>query len=355
MRMAPLLPEVVVTNLHRRYTGVSATVQALVPWQRQQQELVVWDWGQLGLGGEIGFLSLLRWGWSRPRRGRWRIWHARRDIEILIGLLLRSLLRQPWRVVFTSAAPKTPGWWLLQLIRRCDAVIATSPRSAAFLERCDAVIFHGVDCDQFRPAADRQALLPDVGLAGQQVIASFGRIRPSKGTDLFVDALLTLLPHFPGWVGVITGLCQQHELPYLEAMQQKIAAAGLQHRIFFVGDLEPADIRSWYQRTSICVAASRREGFGLTPLEAMASGCVPVTSQAGAWPWIIRPEFGVMTETGELESLISALQSLMVDPIRVASMAGEARSVVSDKYSVDREALLINALYANIATRGASR
>lgn len=62
-----------------------------------------------------------------------------------------------------------------------------------------------------------------------------------------------------------------------------------------------------------------------------------------------------MTETGELESLISALQSLMVDPIRVASMAGEARSVVSDKYSVDREALLINALYANIATRGASR
>lgn len=355
MWMAPLLPEVVVTNLHRRYTGVSATVQALVPWQRQQQELVLWDWGQLGLGGEIGFLSLLRWGWSRPRRGRWRIWHARRDIEILIGLLLRSLLRQPWRVVFTSAAPKTPGWWLRHLIRRCDAVIATSPRSAAFLERCDAVIFHGVDCDQFRPAADRQALLADVGMAGQRVIASFGRIRPSKGTDLFVDALLTLLPHFPDWVGVITGLCQQHELPYLEAMQQKIAAAGLQQRIHFVGDLGIADIRSWYQRTSICVAASRREGFGLTPLEAMASECVPVTSQAGAWPWIIRPEFGVMTETGELDGLISALQSLMADPIRVAAMAAEARRVAGDKYSVGREASLVNALYASIATGGASR
>ena len=354
-----MLPDVVVTNLHWRYTGVSATVKALVPHQRQQFDVAVWDWGGLGLnhgaGGEVHLAQLLRWGWTAPRVGRWRIWHARRDNEILIGLLLRSLLRQPWRVVFTSAAPKRPGWWLRQLILRCDAVIAASPRSAEFLERFDAVIFHGVDCAQFHPAADRQALLADVGLAGQQVIASFGRIRPSKGTDLFVDALLTLLPHFPDWVGVITGLCQQNELPYLEAMQQKIAAAGLQQRIYFVGDLEPADIRSWYQRTSICVAASRREGFGLTPLEAMASGCVPVTSQAGAWPWIIRPEFGAMTETGELQSLISALQSLMVDPIRVVSMAAQARIVASNKYSVDREALLVNALYASIATNGASR
>jgi mannosyltransferase len=325
-----------------------------VPWQRQQQELVVWDWGQLGLGGEIGFWSLLRWGWGRPRRGRWRIWHARRDIEILIGLLLRSLLRQPWRVVFTSAAPKRPGWWLRQLIRRCDAVIATSPRSAAFLERCDAVIFHGVDCEQFYPAADREAVLADVGLAGQQVIASFGRIRPSKGTDLFVDALLTVLPRFPDWTAVITGLCQQRDLPYLKVIQQQIAASGLQQRIHFVGDLGSADIRRWYQRASICVAASRCEGFGLTPLEAMASGCVPITSQAGAWPWIIRPEFGVMTESGEREGMITALQSLMADPIRLAAMAAEATSVARNKYSVDREAALINALYAKIAGNGAS-
>jgi mannosyltransferase len=343
-----VLSEVVVTNLHRRYTGVSATVKALVPWQRQQLDVAVWDWGRLGLGGEIGVWQLLRFGWSRPPGGQRRIWHARRDIEILCALALRSLLRQPWSVVFTSAAPKRPGWWLRQLIRRCDAVIATSPSSAAFLERCDAVIPHGVDCELFQPAQDREAALAEVGLAGQQVIASFGRIRPSKGTDLVVEALLRLLPGAPGWVGVITGLCQRRDQPYLAALQQRIAAAGLAERIRFTGDLTPPQIRRWYQRASICVAASRREGFGLTPLEAMASGCVPVASGAGAWPWIIRPAFGVLVETGEIEPLIATLGALIADSGQLATMATEARRAAVRDCSIQREVDQIHALYARL-------
>lgn len=348
-----MLPDVVVTNLHRRYTGVSATVKALVPHQRRQLDVAVWDWGGLGLGagpgGELGLWQLLRWGWSRPRAGRWRIWHARRDNELLIGLLLRSVLRQPWTVVFTSAAPKRPGWWLRRLLRRCDAVIATSPRSAEFLERCDAVIFHGVDCELFQPPADRQAALAEVGLAGQRVIASFGRIRPSKGTDLVVEALIQLLPHYPGWTGVITGLCQSQDQPFLDRLVKRIAAAGLAERILFVGDLEPEAIRRWYQRASICVAASRREGFGLTPLEAMASGCVPVTSQAGAWPWIVRPEVGVLFETDQLASLIASLESLLADPDQLNGMALAARERVSNHFSILSEAELINALYGKLS------
>ena len=343
-----VLPQVVVTNLHRRYTGVSATVKALVPHQRQQLDLAVWDWGSLGLGGEIGLVDLLRWGWSKPPSGSWRVWHARRDNEILIGLVLRSLLRQPWRVVFTSAAPKRPGWWLRQLIHRCDAVITTSPRSAAFLERCDAVIFHGVDCELFRPAEDRQQALVEVGLEGQQVIACFGRIRPSKGTDLVADALIELLPRHPHWVGVITGLCQGRDQSFLEVMQRRIAAAGLEGRIRFVGDLSVAEIRRWYQRASICVAASRREGFGLTPLEAMASGCVPVTSQAGAWPWILRPEFGVLLATAQVAPLVNALEPLLLDQWRLSEMAATARKVAFKEFSIDRESEHVNALYGKL-------
>lgn len=344
-----LIPEVVVTNLHRRYTGVSATVKALVPHQRQQLGLSVWDWGRLGLDGNTDLWQLLRWGWTAPPRGRWRIWHARRDTELLIGLLLRSWLRQPWKVVFTSAAPKRPGWWLRQLIRRCDAVIATSPRSAKFLDRCEAVIFHGVDCQAFQPPSDRQAALAEVGLAGYQVIASFGRIRLSKGTDLFVQALIQVLPRHPEWVGVITGLCQSRDQVFLDGLLQQIAAAGLEERIRFVGDLEPAEIKRWYQRASICVAASRREGFGLTPLEAMASGCVPVTSGAGAWPWIIQSEVGILVNPAHSGSLADALEGLLSCPSQVDKRAVKARCLAEKAFSIQRESNLINALYAELA------
>jgi mannosyltransferase len=344
-----LLPDVVVTNLHRRYTGVSATVQALVPHQRQQFDVAVWDWGGLGLddgaGGELNLGQLLRWGWTAPRGGRWRIWHARRDNEILIGLLLRSLLRQPWKVVFTSAAPKRPGWWLRHLLRHCDAVIATSPRSAEFLDRCDAVIFHGVDCQVFQPPADRQAALAEVGLAGKQVIASFGRIRPSKGTDLFVEVLIQLLPRHSGWMGVVTGLCQRRDQPFLDSLKQRIFAAGLEQRIWFVGDLEPAEIRRWYQRASICVAASRREGFGLTPLEAMASGCVPVTSTAGAWPWIIQQDFGCAIEMAQPAPLFACLDAMVGDAVRINQMASAARSIAVAAHSIQHEVDSIHQLY----------
>jgi mannosyltransferase len=346
--LLPLIPSVVVTNLHRRFTGVSATVKALVPHQRRQLDLAVWDWGCLKLGGEVGLLQLLRWGWSPPRIGSWRIWHARRDNELLVGLLLRSLLRQPWKVVFTSAAPKRPGWGLRQLLRRCDAVIATSPRSAEFLERCDAVIFHGVDCQLFQPPADRQDALAEVGLGGQKVIASFGRIRPSKGSDLVVQALIELLPNYPGWVGVITGLCQSRDQSFFDELIERIRTAGLADRIRFVGDLDSIAIRRWYQRASICVAASRREGFGLTPLEAMASGCVPITSEVGAWPWIIRPEFGIMVKTGEVAPLINALREVIEDAPRLDQMAEHARYYAMLAHTIDHEVQMLNDLYQRL-------
>ncbi|NDC16207.1 MAG: glycosyltransferase family 1 protein, partial [Synechococcaceae bacterium WB9_2_170] len=80
------MPEVVVPNFHRRYTGVSATVQALVPYQRRYLSIGLWDWGNLPIPAQFCWPNLWIHGWSKPAHGRYRIWHARRDLEILVGL-----------------------------------------------------------------------------------------------------------------------------------------------------------------------------------------------------------------------------------------------------------------------------
>jgi mannosyltransferase len=359
--MTQVLPPVVVANLHRRYTGVSATVRALLPLQRRTLAIGLLDTGQLGLPAAMGWRDLLRQGWKRPAGHRWRVWHARRDGEILVGLLLRSVLRQPWRLLFTSAAPKPPGPALRWLIRRCNGVIATSERSAAFLPPgcVTATIHHGVDTAFYSPGGAQPprhaeppgVLLPLLGGgegAHLRLIGCFGRLRSSKGTDLVVEALIAVLPERPGYGAFFTGLVQPADRPFLERLQQRIAAAGLGKRIRFLGDLDRDTVRDCYRCTSLCVAASRREGFGLTPLEAMACGCAVLTSQAGVWPELIDGEVGRRFDTGSAASLTRQLRWLLDHPEELEAMGLRARQRAMSRHSLQAEAEAINAVYASL-------
>jgi mannosyltransferase len=337
------LADVVVVNFHRRYTGVSATIQALVPCQRRSRQIGLWDWGNLPLPPQFRWIDLLSHGWEMPLGGRYRIWHARRDLEIVMGLVLKHGFRQPWKVVFTSAAPKRPGVWLRWLLGVCDAVIATSERSAAFLPRCTTVIHHGVDTHFYCPG-ERSTGIPQ----NSYLIGAFGRIRPSKGTDLLVSALVEVLPEYPLFSAFFTGLCKPAEQPFLEAMQANINKAGLDKRIKFLGDLDRESVRLLYQQATLCVAASRREGFGLTPLEAMASGTAVLTSDAGVWPMVVDSAVGLRFETGQLADLIEKLRTLLADPGRLLEMGRQGRERAVAKHSLEQEADAINRLYLKL-------
>ena len=51
------------------------------------------------------------------------------------------------------------------------------------------------------------AVVPsDASLAGRFGIGVFGRVRPDKGSDIYVEAMLELLPDFPDFTAVIAGV-----------------------------------------------------------------------------------------------------------------------------------------------------
>lgn len=341
------LADVVVANIHRRYTGVSATVRALMPYLREFRSVSLFDTGKLGLGGEVTLFTLVRFGWTAPAVGQYRIWHARRDVEILLGVFLRSILRQPWKVIFTSAAPRRHGPVLRWIINRSDAIIATSAKAASFLDWHTVVIHHGVDTNWFCPPDEsRKTRLQGKKISAQFAIAQFGRIRYSKGTDLFVHAMLKLLPNHPDFVAVISGLCQPEDQAFLQSLLTEIRNAGLEDRILFLGDLNPNEIRDWYQTVSLVVAASRSEGFGLTPLEAFASGCPVIASHAGIWPEVVDREVGELFETGSLDDLVNKLRRYMQSPFQLAHLGASARDRAEKCHGILNEASQINQLYS---------
>src|SRR3954470_9212651 len=180
----------------------------------------------------LGFADLLKlW-----RHGTALSWHARRNDEMIAGLLLRAL-GWPLKLVFTSAAQRHHKRLTRWLIRQMDAVIATSELSASFLKREATVVMHGVDADSYTPPSDRAAAFAEAKLPGRYAIGCFGRVRAQKGTDLFVDAMCALLPHYPDFSAVIVGAITADQTGFADELRRKIAAAGLEDRIIITGEL----------------------------------------------------------------------------------------------------------------------
>jgi mannosyltransferase len=333
--------QLIVPNLHRRYSGVTATNRMVAPKLAQ-----LFRAGWLGPDAPDGIARIripdLAQLW---RRRVPLIWHARRNNEMIVGVLLRWL-GWPLKLVFTSAAQRHHSWITRWLIRRMDAIIATSDISASFLKREATVIPHGVDTERYAPPADRAAAFAETKLPGHYAIGCFGRVRLQKGTDVFVEAMCRLLPRYPDFTAVIVGAITVEQTAFADDLKKRIEAAGLSSRIVVTGELPIEQVPRWYQRLTIYAFTSRNEGFGLTLLEAMSVGSALVASRAGAAELVVEDGVtGVLTPPGDVEALVRALEPLMRDPASSAAMGERARTRVQATFSLDTEANKIAAVY----------
>jgi mannosyltransferase len=336
---------VVVPNLHWRYSGVTATNRTVAP---RLARLLSAAWFGTDAPEGIRRLSVrdiirLR---GRAQRRKARIWHARRNNEMLIGLALRGL-GWPFKLVFTSAGQRHHTWITRFLIARMDGVIATNAASASYLKRPATVVHHGVDTQVYCPPVDRAAAFASTGLPGRYAIGCFGRVRPQKGTDLFVEAMCALLPKYPDYMAVIVGAIDGRG--FADALEARVRAAGLADRIRILGERPIAELPRWYQRVSIYAFTSRNEGFGLTLIEASAAGAALIATRAGAAETVVVDgETGVLVPTGDAAALATALEPLMRDPERARAMGEKARARVLAEFSIEVEAERIAAVYRNV-------
>jgi mannosyltransferase len=340
--------EVVIPNLNWRYSGGTAVNRTIAPLIAKRWRAAWFGPDQPGGIEGLGLGDLLRLRFRPPSHGKVRIWHARRNVEMLAGLFL-NLLGYGFALIFNSASQRPKTWLTNFLIARMDAVIATSEAAAQYVQRPATVVHHGIDVDLYRPPVDRFAAFAETGLPGKYGIGTFGRVRRQKGSDLFVEAMCRLLPQYPDFSAAVIGLVTVDNRPFLEGLKQRVAAAGLTERIRFLGELPIEEVPLWYQRISIYVFASRVEGFGLTMLEAMAAGDAVVATRAGAAEMIITDgDDGVLAPVDDVEALVAALEPLMRDPERIEAMGARARARVVSQFSRDREADEISAVYRQI-------
>ncbi|MCF1463799.1 glycosyltransferase family 4 protein [Agrobacterium vitis] len=341
---------VVAPHFKRRLSGVTSTVVQLIPQQRRRG-LAIATLGP-GLPETMPALTFAQMPalWKKPRGASHRVWHARRNLEMLAGVVLRDVLRMPLKLLFTSAAQRHHSRYTRWLISKMDAVVATSARSGSFLQVPHSVIRHGIDTELFHPPQSAEDRIAATNLPGDYLIGCFGRVRHQKGTDLFVKAMIELLPRYPGWTAVVSGRVTPEHKSFAEGLKAQIAAAGLTERIVFLGEVE--DIKPWYRRLTLYVAPSRNEGFGLTPLEAMASETVVVASDAGAYAELIAEgATGAVVAADAYAPLRDAIEPYLADPGRACLHGKAAVAHVRENFALAREAAGLEAVYSRLLGR----
>ncbi len=341
------MTELIVTNFNANFTGVSATAAGVLRAQVARYDLALAGRVLPGCPAPVSVAEARRLSRNVPYGRTFVIWHVRRNTEMRAALWARDVLRLPIRIVFTSAAQRRhsalPRW----LISRMDAVIATTERAADFVPHVRAVVPHGVDCGTYHPASDRSEAWAQTGYPGQRGIATIGRIRPEKGTDRFVDAMLKLLPGQPGTTALVWGRAGRGDLAFLQDLKDRIAEVHLQERILFPGEIAPEALPALLRSLSAVVQMPRYEGYGMAPLEGMASGVPFVATDAGCYR-----DFSDGGAAGQIvagaDEAAEALAALLGDPACHAKMSDAARQIAQTRFSVEAEADGIGAVYESL-------
>ncbi len=343
--------QVIAPNFKRRLSGVTATVVRLVPIQSTHIGIAATGPVIPPHVPQIPLHTLI----TMPRSGPDgpRVWHARRNIEMIGGLALKYLLGKRLKLVFTSASQRKQTGLTRWLIRQMDAVVATSERGAAYLEAPAQVIMHGIDLDGFDPPADRTALRAQLGLPVQgRLIGCYGRIRASKGTDIFCTAMTQVMSAAPDAHALIMGRATAKDRAFYQTLKDKTAESGVADRFHFLPEVPVEDMADWYRVLDLYVAPQRWEGFGLTPIEAMACGVPVIATRVGAFEQIVTPQTGALVPRDDPAALARAISAALAPSGPLRDWAAKTRPHVTENFAITREADDLVTLYRRLLSQG---
>ncbi|ATG39050.1 glycosyltransferase family 4 protein [Phaeobacter piscinae] len=347
------MADLLVTNFNRNFTGVSATAANVVRQQAGRYQMALVGRALPGCLDPISIAAARAASRHHDPAKPFAIWHVRRNTEMRAAIWARDVLRLPVRIVFTSAAQRRHSAFPRWLISRMDAVIATTEAAATYVPHVRSVVPHGVDTDLFTPAENRGSAWAALGYGGQQGIATIGRIRPEKGTDLFVDAMLRLLPKHPGAVALVIGRATREHQGFLKGLQAKIAAAGLGERILFPGEIPASDLPRVMRALSLVMQLPRYEGYGMAPLEGLASAVPFVGSDTGYYrAFSAQGTVGTVVPLEAADAAAEAAGQLLSAPEELSRRGQAGRDLAVHAFSARAEADGIDAVYQKLWSAG---
>ncbi|MBI2304526.1 MAG: glycosyltransferase [Chloroflexi bacterium] len=224
--------------------------------------------------------------------------------------------------------------FLWRLLGRADRIIVQSPNyvaSSPYLRRVAkkcTVIPSAVDMRRFE-ATEGAAVAAWRRRFPPPLVLFVGRFRYYKGLQYLIQAMkkikATLLLSGSG--------------PLESQLRHQVAALALEDRIFFLGEVPDGELPSLYQAADIFVlpACERSEAFGLTQVEAMASGVPVICTELGTGTSYvnIHGETGLVVPPRDPEALAQAINTLLDNPGLRQQLGGGGRERAAREFGVE--------------------
>jgi glycosyltransferase involved in cell wall biosynthesis len=183
------------------------------------------------------------------------------------------------------------------------------------------VIYPGALVKEFKTQ-----VLPDMN---KLRIAYASIMLPYKGPHVLINALKILHNQGVDFTCSLAGTSMDHD--FVDTMKKFVSDNGMEEKVSFVGFLQREELKNFFARHNVLAFPSIfQEPFGISQVEAMASGLTVVSSGTGGIKEIVEHDkSGLVFKSKDYESLAQELLSLTQDKERWRrlAIAGQKRAM----------------------------
>jgi len=198
----------------------------------------------------------------------------------------------------------------------------------------------GTDPDFFNPSRDTGRLRAAWGAGKDPLILTVARLIPHKGQDVVIKAMASLSQEFPRLRYAIVGVG-----PDEQRLRELAARLGVADKVIFAGALRDDQVAEAYATSTFYAGLSRveegihAEGFGISFLEAAASGLSSVAGDSGGVRSAVRHgTSGLVLPPSDVGMVATAFRELLTDEAKRGAMGRAGRMLVESYYNWDRVA-----------------
>lgn len=165
-----------------------------------------------------------------------------------------------------------------------------------------------IDGDGFYPKEKRQDLIEKYGLKNKKIILTVARLSENegyKGYDMVIESLPRVIERIPNTSYLLVG-----EGDDRLRLEKLVREKGLEDVVVFCGRVGD-DLVDYYNLCDVFVMPSKKEGFGIVFLEALACGKPVIVGSQDASREAIQEELGTLINPDNMEEVADTIISVL--------------------------------------------